>query len=403
MTFTISGAVFGRGINWTDIDTGSDLTKVASSIGNGRAGDSSVAVKIGTTGVTGTTGAESDATVTLYIGSLEGAAGLASGDASVTASASVRVTAGGSSNFPDKVETPTASSNVIADSEKAWTVAPQGRLVLRGWINLDDRTKLVPVSASDSSTLATIGLLGSSGPKEADGKTFFHSGAGSRANIYVNVSGTIRDTDSVFVDLDQDGKIGAGEGLDIANGVASKRFGPGQFTTGGSRPVYYTPGGETDVKPGIFNTEISIEYDDASLVDPEAVSFVSQLAYFQVLAYSIPIPIPIPIPNAASNDITEVRITCEAAGGRVISGIQIPGDMCTVFLDCNGEDGMEYLGELGSTIGAGERRVLRAADIGQALGIDSRAGGLSCNVLSCYHKVSVQVLVRQDQSLQRLF
>ena len=125
------------------------------------------------------------------------------------------------------------------------------------------------------------------------------------------MSGTIRDTDSVFVDLDQDGKIGAGEGLDIANGVASKRFGPGQFTTGGSRPVYYTPGGETDVKPGIFNTEISIEYDDASLVDPEAVSFVSQLAYFQVLADYIPIP----IPNAASNDITEVRITCEAAGG----------------------------------------------------------------------------------------
>ena len=65
---------------------------------------------------------------------------------------------------------------------------------------------------------------------------------------------------------------------------------------------------------------------------------------------------------------------------------------------------MEYLGELGSTIGAGEKRVLRAADIGQALGIDSRAGRLSCNVLSYYHKVSVQVLVRQDQTpLHRLF
>ena len=56
VTFTISGAVFGRGINWTDIDAGSDLTKVAGSIGNGRAGDSSVTVNIGTTGVTGTTG-----------------------------------------------------------------------------------------------------------------------------------------------------------------------------------------------------------------------------------------------------------------------------------------------------------------------------------------------------------
>ncbi len=272
MTFTISGAVFGRGINWTDIDTGSDLTKVGGSIGDGRAGDSSVTVKIGTTGATG---AESNATVTRYIGSLEGAAGLASGDASVTASASVRVTAGGSFNFPDKVETPPASSNVIADSEKAWTVAPQGRLVLRGWINLDDRTKLVPVSASDSWTLAWIRLLGSSGPKEADGKTFFHGGAGSRANIHVNVSGMIGDTDPVFVDLDQDGKISAGEGLDITNGVASKRFKPRQFITGRSRPVYYTPGGETDLKHGSFNTKISIEYDDDSLVDLKAESYTA--------------------------------------------------------------------------------------------------------------------------------
>ena len=44
---------------------------------------------------------------------------------------------------------------------------------------------------------------------------------------------------------------------------------------------------------------------------------------------------------------------------------------------------MEYLGELGSTIGAGETRVLQAADIGQALGIDSWAGRfvLRCTVV----------------------
>ena len=165
MTFTISGAVFGQGINRTDIDTGSDLTKVAGSIGNGRAGDSSVTVHIGTTGVTGTTGAESNATVTLCIGSLEGAAGLASGDASVTASASVIVTAGGGSNFPNKVETPTASSNVIADSEKAWTLESE-RIRLLGLINLEDRTNLVGFGPL---LIAPIRLLGNSGSKEAGG------------------------------------------------------------------------------------------------------------------------------------------------------------------------------------------------------------------------------------------
>ena len=76
--------------------------------------------------------------------------------------------------------------------------------------------------------------------------------------------------------------------------------------------------------------------------------------------------------------------------------------MCTVFLDCNGQDGMEYFGELGS-ISAGARTVLQAEDIAEVLGIDAWAGNLSCNVLSYYHKVSVQMLVRSDQSLHRLF
>ena len=404
VTFTISGAAFGRGINWTDIDTGSDLIKVAGSIGNGRAGDSSVTVTIGTTGVTGTTGAESNATVTLYIGSLEGAAGLASGDASVTASASVVATAGGGSNFPNKVETPATSSNVIADSEKAWTLESE-RSRLLGWINLEDRTNLVGFGPL---LIAPIRLLGNSGSKEADGKLFFRDGAGSRANIYVNVSGAIRDTDTVFLDLDGDGKTGAGEGLDITNGVASKSFRPWQLAAGGTVEgrVNYAPGGETDLKPGTFNTKISIEYDDDSLVDHEAISYTAGLTYFGVR----PMTRAFAILNAGLDEVTRVRITCEAAGDRVSAGVHVPGDRCTVFLDCtefldcNGQDGMEYFGELGSTISAGATTVLHAEDIAEVLGIDAWAGGLSCNVLSYYHKVSVQVLVwHRDQGLHRFF
>ncbi len=114
--------------------------------------------------------------------------------------------------------------------------------------------------------------------------------------------------------------------------------------------------------------------------------------------------------NAGLDEVARVRITCEAAGDRVSAGVRVPGDRCTVFLDCtefldcNGQDGMEYFGELGSTISAGATTVLHAEDIAEVLGIDSWAGGLSCNVLSYFHKVSVQVLVRhRDQSLHRLF
>ena len=157
---------------------------------------------------------------------------------------------------------------MIADSEKAWTLESE-RIRLLGLINIEDRTNLVGFGPLP---IAPIRLLGNSGSKEADGKSFFRDGAGSRANIYVNVSGAIRDTYRVFLDLDRDGKTGAGEGLDITNGVASKSFRPRQLTAGGTvgGRVNYAPGGETDLKPGTFNTKISSEYDDDSLVDHDA-------------------------------------------------------------------------------------------------------------------------------------
>ena len=164
--------------------------------------------------------------------------------------------------------------------------------------------------------------------------------------------------------------------------------------------VNYAPGGETDLKPGTFNTKISIEYDDDSLVDHEAISYTAGLTYFGVR----PMTRAFAILNAGLDEVARVRITCEAAGDRASAGVHVPGDRCTVFLDCNGQDGMEYFGELGATISAGATTVLHAEDIAEVLGIDSWAGGLSRNVLSYFHKVSVQVLVRhQNQTLHRCF
>ena len=94
------------------------------------------------------------------------------------------------------------------------------------------------------------------------------------------------------------------------------------------------------------------------------------------------------IPNAGMDDIANVRIKCDAGGT----------GKCTVFLDCNGQDGMAYFGELGSPIASGATTVLQAAAIGEAIEADSWAGRLSCDVLSD-KAVSVQVLVRSDDSL----
>ena len=94
------------------------------------------------------------------------------------------------------------------------------------------------------------------------------------------------------------------------------------------------------------------------------------------------------IANADSADIANFRIKCEAGGGAV----------CTVFLDCNGQDGTPCFGELGTTIPTDATTVLQAAAIGEVLNTDAWSGLLSYDVLSD-NDLSVQVLVRSDNAL----
>ena len=127
-----------------------------------------------------------------------------------------------------------------------------------------------------------------------------------------------------------------------------------------------------------------IEYDATSVVDPGAEMGAGKLVYngvdMQARAYAIP--------PASHDDDGNVRIKCEATGDA----------MCTVFLDCNEQDGMARFGELGDTIAAGATEHLTGGAIADVLGIDDWTGRLSCDVLSA-NEVSVQVLVRSGESL----
>ena len=70
----------------------------------------------------------------------------------------------------------------------------------------------------------------------------------------------------------------------------------------------------------------------------------------------------------------------------------------TVFLECNGDDGKDYFGELNAPIPAGAMSVLDSAAVAAVLGADTWSGLLSCDVLSD-RDISAQVLTRSDGAL----
>ncbi len=401
VTLTIAGAVFGEAVDWTDITTGvpggsaGSFTKMTGSRSGGLAGDTSVSVKVSSTALTGTGGPVDGGLINFYIGSLEGAGALANAG-KVTASASVTVTAGpDTNNFPtafvarkqvlgdnpatgDVTETDfevtSASSAVIADSAQAMMFGSTSGET--GDIDLEDRAKL------DGGTQVLVGGITSTpnpGAYNADGKTMFSATAGTEADIHVTVSGMIRDTDTVYFDTNGNKKMDAKEALEIEDGVAT-----GSYRLGTGGDAYFVPDGETAMQQGMLNGTYTVEYDATSVVDPKAVTSTGMLVYsgvdMQARAYAIP--------PASHADTGNVRLKCEATGDA----------MCTVFLDCNEQDGMTRFGELGDAIPAGATEHLGGADIAEVLGIDDWTGRLSCDVLSA-DSVSVQVLVRSGESL----
>ena len=398
VTIMLNGATFGNTVQINDFKTrGLNLNIVNGSKKDGRVGDRSVSVGFKAEGdITGAGPSASDdaarPTIRLVLSSIEGAAGLATAKSKVTASASVELvgTAGGNAvDFPTDVTPPGVrddvstgevdesmkdgkpvfkpADNAIASSVQSYDFgATSGGM---GPITLDDRTKI----KGEQVALATLTLKTTPG-KTADNDADF-DGAG---NVKVSVSGDIavNDDDMVFYDLDGDKKMTDNEMLDVEDGGASGTFRATPST------VYYAPGGEDELKAGMLTATFNVEFDTTSSVNPGAEKGSGMLIYDGVSeearAYAIPNPNRI-------DDVGNVRIRCEA------------GTACTVFLSCDGQDGVDYFGEVGE-IDGGATMVLQSQAIAETIGAeDGWMGRLSCDVLSS-GDASVQVLVRSGAS-----
>ena len=395
-------------------DDDSEFKKVGGSQKDGRRGDSSVTLKVKYSGGDTIVGPDDDADIDMpmavdtgyYIRFNLGSLIAYSGAGSVTAEAEFRVTDGPDLNFPTEVvardgveASPGRSSDdgnasmildVFASDGTSGMVATSVQAVtfkgadgVQGNIDLDNRAKL------DGATQVAVGSISfttKDDAVEADGKTSFAEGKGMDADIHIRVEGSVRDTDTVYFDLpdpDDEGKSNAKmddkEALSITDGVATGSF---RITNG---TVYFVPDGETPMSAGDLEATFTVEYDASSVKDPTAVKGGADLKYSGVeqmaRAYAIP--------NLASSDEGNVRIKCEETGD----------SKCTVFLDCNEQDGTPRFGELDEVIDAGATRHMTSEAIaGLFEGLDDWTGRLSCDILSA-SDVSVQVLVRSEGSL----
>ena len=245
-----------------------------------------------------------------------------------------------------------------------------------GNIDLDDRATL-----ATPQTQVAVGSLSHTANEDAvekDGMTAFagEGGDGTEFDVHVTVTGMVRDTDTIF--YSDDAMMDDKESLSITDGVATGTFRLGDGT------VYFVPDGETPMSAGKLTAMFRVEYDATSVVDPAEVSGGGNLVYdgvtMQARAYAIP--------NQMHPDEGNVRLTCGASGDST----------CTVFLDCNEQDGVARFGELGDPIVAGATAHMTEAAIAEVLDVDDWMGRLSCDVLSS-EDVSVQVLVRSEGSL----
>ena len=217
---------------------------------------------------------------------------------------------------------------------------------------------------------------------------------GLRGNFMVNAMGTrdlFNEDDMLFVDYDNNGKMGGSEGIvidgDMAMGSAlsidadeSESF-PDGIT--GSFNVYYMPGGKGDINHGaMIKLTAMVDYSDPTAID-EAPAKSSTTMNFdgvnaEVMAYAIPHS------TNGTGDKANVRVRCEASAG------------CRVFVECWDDDGMRNFGEAGMIEGNALMK-WDAEAVEGVIGVDAPTSRHSCRILSA-GMVTVQQLTRDGNS-----
>ena len=232
---------------------------------------------------------------------------------------------------------------------------------------------------------------------DLDGKTIDE---GLRGTLTIHASGTrglFNEDDMLFIDYDNDGKMGQGEMIaidgDMAEGEAlsidpdkSQSFKDGIT---GNFKVQYMPGGKGHINhDSKIKVTAVVDYSDPSAVDEAPKSNYTTLNFDGVgdpiMAYAIPHS------TNGNGDTGNVRVRCEQAPAG-------SDEMCRVFLECWDDMGNRGFGEA-PMIGQDMVMVWGGDDVeGVAEGLGEPESRISCRVLS-KGDVTVQQLTRDGHS-----
>ncbi len=130
--------------------------------------------------------------------------------------------------------------------------------------------------------------------------------------------------------------------------------------------ILYVPGGEVDLRPATFTASFAYDFDDENAISgPAADDVPAEIGYAGLFtegyAYGIP--------KGEGAATSYLRATCLYA------------EDCSIFVDCDGQDGTAYFGELGS-VSKGATGVFSSLDLAEALDGGWTAGRGACDVLS---------------------
>ena len=176
-------------------------------------------------------------------------------------------------------------------------------------------------------------------------------------DVDITVVGTFNSGDKVYLVAG-----GTNTAFEISGSQATAELDFGAVTA----EILYVPGGEVDLRPATFTASFAYDFDDENAISgPAAADATAEIGYAGLFtegyAYGIP--------RGEGAATSYLRATCLYA------------EDCSIFVDCDGQDGTAYFGELG-LVSKGATGVFSSLDLAEALDGGWTAGRGACDVLS---------------------
>ncbi len=392
-TITLDGAQFGAAVALTD------MVFVASATGDvtitkqsgGAAGDNTVTFRVQVDSALAATD-----TITLNLVALKAASSLSDVTTPevVNATASiVQVSTSGVNTFPTSVTIAADADKLVVDSaDEVDLVVNDGSDVE---VDVDNRSDITTNAVAidhdaDAGTADLDGILVgdvevalNAAGVQSDGTAFsVAAGEDGEGTLELSVSGTFNSGDIVFLDLNGDDVVDAGETFTISGATATLSVDLDDVDGAGALNVYYVANGTDTLVPTTYTLTASTAYANSTmLTETETGSATSSYSGLTLDGYAMAIP------GSASADIANVRVTNETSGD------------VSLFAQGYAQDGTDLGFKELTTLSANQTVVLNAGDFEAAFGTWT---GRARFEFSRSGDISVQTMIRSGGILNNM-